>query len=146
MAVIFGVQVIGIITLSTQCDQVDKIMEQKMNQTFTNHNVNEDSQLAWKMLQNELRCCGINGPTDWENQYPGEPLPKSCCHEFPADVTEFNIDCAEKEGCLPKLRDWLKGKAVLFLCFGFFISLIPLFFLCCACRLCKPFKRRYQTV
>lgn len=59
-----------------------------------------------------MKCCGINGPSDYIPILNGTDLPKSCCLKLIEGKNCTKAD-ASKNGCKPALLDYLNDKSTL---------------------------------
>ena len=72
--------------------------------------------LAWKLVQTELTCCGVNGPSDWhsKNAFKRPFLPDSCCAAVQLDslcrIDNQTFGPYEK-GCLEAFTLFLHANA-----------------------------------
>lgn len=87
----------------------------------------------WTELQKDLRCCGVNGPTDWEKIANLTKLPTSCCSTANVECT---IDEATTAGCKEKMvQVWLDNKnwigAIFGLVAAFEVGLLKHFYSYC---------------
>lgn len=101
--------------------QLETILETGFNNTMTNYEHNAD---AWKLVQNELHCCGTNGPSDWEKVFHNATLPSSCCEALPVGQTTCDMAHATPEGCMPKLLHFLESKSLILAGVGLGVALV----------------------
>ncbi|KAJ6649572.1 CD63 antigen [Pseudolycoriella hygida] len=90
--------------------QIEDILETGFNKTMAEYNNNKE---AWRLVQTELHCCGINGPADYIQVYPNGTLPNSCCVKFEQHSDTCTQENAIKKGCLPILLEFFKSRALI---------------------------------
>lgn len=92
------------------------------------YNYTSSVQTKWDFdsLQSADKCCGVNGPLDWNNatlvvRWNTENVPDSCCfvlvkgcgegkaNSLTLDSTELSV---HKKGCNKVLKDWLDDKII----------------------------------
>lgn len=98
----------------------------------------------WTELQKDLRCCGVNGPTDWEKIANLTKLPTSCCSTANVECT---IDEATTAGCKEKMvQVWLDNKnwigAIFGLVAAFEVGLLKHFYN--YCNVSPGILKKYQ--
>ncbi|EAT45481.1 AAEL003236-PA [Aedes aegypti] len=93
-----------------------------------------------------MKCCGVNGPEDWQPIFKNDTVPKSCCHELPIGVNRCTRKYADPEGCFPKLSAFLGSKSLLMAGIGVGLAAIQLVAVLLACCLYGSFRRQYETV
>lgn len=70
-----------------------------------------------------MKCCGINGPQDWEQVFQNNTIPLWCCQDH--DVNNTNIcHVYYQDGCLPKLLNELKSNSMVITISGITIAMI----------------------
>ncbi|XP_059616981.1 CD63 antigen [Phlebotomus argentipes] len=126
--------------------QLEDILEKGFNSTLHNYDKNVDSQHAWSLIQSELKCCGIQGPSDWQQVFHNTTLPTSCCIEMPVNVNQCTKEFAMKDGCMPELLALLQKNALILAGVGIGIAVVQLLAVCFACCLSRAFKRNYEAV
>lgn len=63
------------------------------------------------MLQ--LDCCGIQGPSDWEDIFSNKTIPSSCCEMINLNEADVcTVIHARPNGCLKKLLGILDSKTL----------------------------------
>ncbi|XP_039292109.1 CD63 antigen [Nilaparvata lugens] len=87
-----------------------------MNETMHDYKTDANARITIDRLQNELQCCGIIRPADWEGVLsPVEmdtiQVPESCCSRF---LSDKRCIATHNRGCLPKLH-FLIGESTLLL-------------------------------
>ncbi|GAB0099728.1 Tetraspanin [Sergentomyia squamirostris] len=138
----FGIGIAGYV----KHGQLEEILEKGFNSTLHNYDKNRDSQHAWSLIQSELKCCGIQGPSDWEQVFHNSTLPNSCCEEIPFNISECTKEHALNSGCMPKLLELLRKNALILAGVGIGIAIVQLLAVCFACCLSRAFKQNYQAV
>lgn len=61
-------------------------------------------------IQQDFKCCGLNGPHDWVNWISKGTVPLSCCD---SGLEICNQDNQYKDGCLNKVRNSIFNDMVL---------------------------------
>lgn len=81
-----------------------------------------------KNLVLQFRCCGVNGPSDWERAgyVPTSNLPRSCCFELPSDKQNCDINevSADFTGCKQKLSEAIERNAAFLGLIGLIVALV----------------------
>eukprot|EP00057_Strongylocentrotus_purpuratus_P007423 XP_011661897.1 PREDICTED: tetraspanin-4 [Strongylocentrotus purpuratus] len=109
---------------------------------LSQYNKSQSLTKAWDVLQSELKCCGVNGSSDWTTTpnvtLNGARFPDSCCD--PA----FEKGCAATgtawmDGCQPKLTMKLEDNIYIVGAIGIAFGLIQIlglvFSMCLFCSL-----------
>lgn len=97
-------------------------------------------------LSVRTHSCGINGPNDWKRIYINTTVPSTCCHLLPENVKQCTSVYASKEGCYPKLLNFLDTKSLLLGFVGIGIAIVQLIGVIFACALSRAFRENYETV
>lgn len=137
-----GVGIAGYVKHSELKDTVDD----QFNQTLHRYNSSADTRRAWKMIQTELKCCGVNTSEDWRLVFGAynNTLPESCCEK---NVDKCTYDKVENSsGCKGKLMNFLDDNALLLGGVGLSIAGIQLLAVCLGCCLSRGFKENYEAV
>ncbi|XP_014277335.1 CD63 antigen [Halyomorpha halys] len=74
---------------------IDVEIVHNLNKTLFSYTKNKESQIVFDNLQQELHCCGMSGPRDWQIIYNNSSVLKSCCafEEYDSCRSTFNIGC-----------------------------------------------------
>lgn len=123
--------------------ELQETLDDHFNNTLKSFNDSNDARLAWKKIQTELKCCGINGPDDWRSIYRNETVPSSCCTEPKEKCTR---SLARQDGCKSKLYALLDDSALLLGFAGLSIAGLQLLGVCLGCCLSRGFKENYEAV
>ncbi|XP_059488443.1 CD63 antigen-like isoform X2 [Neocloeon triangulifer] len=100
---------------------------------------------TWDVIQTDLKCCGINGPEDWQHIFNNDTLPNACCEAVPADGS-CNVrdeeSSAFKTGCLEVIVSKLDPVFMSVLIVGI-LELLGIIIACC---LSSSITAQYRTV
>jgi len=99
-----------------------------------------DSDVKWYALQNKMKCCGVDGPSDWKsNSDPtytdGSLVPGSCCGSIASTCSTSDTDLYT-QGCYTALSKFYIIIGVVGLGFGV-VEIIGIVFACCLSRAVK---------
>ncbi|KAJ8913860.1 hypothetical protein NQ315_003769 [Exocentrus adspersus] len=128
-------------------NEVEEMLENKLNSTMFSYFKNSDVRNTWDIAQHEFECCGMLGPKDWRKVTKNDSLPHTCCPDTQDDgscTTEFtNVytsSCFEKlKAVFVNYRSIIGGITV-----GIIVSqLIGMIFACC---LAYSIRKGYETV
>jgi len=123
--------------------ELRETLDDQFNSTLMSFTNSSDSKLAWKKIQTELKCCGVNGPEDWKPLYRNDTVPASCCEPGRETCTRLS---ARPEGCKEKLYGLLDESALLLGFVGLGIAGVQLLGVCLGCCLSRGFKENYEAV
>ncbi|GLV32500.1 Tetraspanin 39D [Carabus blaptoides fortunei] len=127
--------------------EVADMLENNFNASLAEYKTNPELRTSWNTVQNDFKCCGIKGPSDWKAVYNSDELPYTCCENNSKDdkctTSSKNVF---KNGCLPSLKEVLQSKAYVIGGVAIGVALIQLIGVVCACCLARSIKKEYETV
>ncbi|CAH2086820.1 unnamed protein product [Euphydryas editha] len=104
LLVIIIVQVVLAVLMFTYGENIKEALVKSVNTLFDKRAVDGPSETIFNNLQEQLDCCGKNGPIDH-----GAILPKSCCPKLGAVGKFLGDTCtvadANKIGCGPRVAE-----------------------------------------
>ncbi|KAJ9584116.1 hypothetical protein L9F63_021525, partial [Diploptera punctata] len=143
LLVIFGMELGGGITAYLLRDDVADVLQSSFNTTMQQYKTNKEVAKTWDIMQHDLRCCGINGPDDWEEIFKDNVLPETCC----ANTNPcYNNEEAHKNGCLQLLQNEVENYALIIGGVAIGVACIQLVGMIFACCLGKSIRKEYETV
>jgi len=102
--------------------------------------------LDW--FQEQVKCCGSNGPADWSTSYwnsttTGLVGPKSCCKAAVASNADCNKELANlyPTGCVAAGKDFVKSHLWQVGGVGVGIAIIQVLVMAAACSLCRSIAK-----
>lgn len=113
--------------------KVEDILRKGMKDSLNNDA--EGVQNAWKALQKDNKCCGVDGPDDWKNATPS--MLDSCKS---ADGTIY------QDGCFDKLESLIKGNIGIVAGVAVGLGVVELLGIVFACCLARAIQREHQYV
>ncbi|XP_032669110.1 tetraspanin-33-like [Odontomachus brunneus] len=116
------------------------LLAEKINVTMHQYGQNKEVSDALDFLQSRLRCCGYNGPEDWNSIELNETI-TSCCDNIFYSIEE---NCSQKfnEGCINRLSDIIHRSALYIGTGAVAIALIQLTGIMFACMLGRAIRRQ----
>ncbi|XP_023011653.2 CD63 antigen [Leptinotarsa decemlineata] len=78
----------------------EQTIHQSVETTFNNMYKNQESNETMQVAQRFLRCCGVNGPSDYSSI--SKPIPNSCCPNIHVECNTLNNN-AYDVGCAQEL-------------------------------------------
>ncbi|KAK7586177.1 hypothetical protein V9T40_004053 [Parthenolecanium corni] len=114
LATIFTMEVVVSVIAYVMGDQIKYAISRTFNQTIQDYKYDPVAANAIDSLQNELYCCGIEGPDDWAAVIDSHSateivLPASCC----AMYEKGNCIAIKLMGCLPQLQYLIDQSSLL---------------------------------
>uniref|UniRef100_A0A0A9XGK5 Tetraspanin n=1 Tax=Lygus hesperus TaxID=30085 RepID=A0A0A9XGK5_LYGHE len=125
-------------------DDLNRMLETRMNSSLKEYKYNTYYQKTWNAVQFDFGCCGVKSYNDWSNIITNGTLPQTCCPDVPTDEPCVP-DHANKNGCLPAVENKLEENVFRIIAFGLavaFVQFIGVIFACCMSRSI----RKYETV
>ncbi|KAF6207172.1 hypothetical protein GE061_018411 [Apolygus lucorum] len=117
-------------------DDLNLMLETRMNSSLKDYKYNTYYQKTWNAVQFDFGCCGVKSYTDWSNIITNGTLPQTCCPDIPTDEPCVS-DHANKNGCLPAVENKLEENVFRIIAFGLavaFVQFIGVIFACCMSR------------
>ncbi|XP_055308385.1 23 kDa integral membrane protein-like [Sitodiplosis mosellana] len=133
MIILVGLEVGLICAAYSKRDQLKGIVDERLNYTLHHADKDQSYFASWNMLQTKLKCCGINGPNDWNHVLPNDNLPGSCCQRAADDKT-CRITEAIQTGCKSAFMGFLNSHTFTLVCYAIgavLIQLLAIIFPCC---------------
>ncbi|XP_045474137.1 CD63 antigen-like [Harmonia axyridis] len=137
LIVIFVLEIAAGIIGYIHRNEVEVMLEDKLNSTISDYYINEDIKRTWDVAQHEGECCGINGPTDWQSVTKNDSLPHTCCPNTADDGSCTMKTEHYNASCFDKLKELFLKNATIIESVGLGISLLQVFgivFACCLRR------------
>ncbi|XP_044754941.1 CD63 antigen-like [Coccinella septempunctata] len=128
-------------------NEVDVMLEDKLNSTISYYYKNEEIRHTWDIAQHEGECCGINGPTDWQSVTKNDSLPHTCCPNTADDGScTMRTETHYTASCYDKLKILFSKNATIIESVALGISLLQIFGIVFACSLRRAIRHEYETV
>lgn len=133
--IIFVVMLVGGILQFVFREKVLTTLDRELYAAIPYYGVRHDFTKSWDDTQTYLKCCGVKGYKDWNDN-----VPESCCREvYPGK----RMDCKGSpnpttmyvEGCLSKVIDFLREDAVYVGTVAVIIAMIMMLALILSCGL-----------
>lgn len=111
MMVVFLIMMVTLtFQMSDQQSGLKELDKGTVNATITMYdftNPNDIKTKGWDRLQKQLKCCGVNSPSDW-SEYSLHKIPPTCCKE-PTEsslpVFQYCVESDFKVGCYKTIID-----------------------------------------
>lgn len=109
-------------------------LKDALKKSMTNYSAVESDKMAWDNIQTNLKCCGIEGPSDWQ----GQPIPISCCNTVGETNEAPSTYCQRTQsgsmylittGCYSKLREKSNSNVKVLIGVGIGIAFIEVRFI-----------------
>ncbi|XP_011170174.1 CD63 antigen-like [Solenopsis invicta] len=128
--------------------EVANMLENRLNGTLRQYELNPDIRRSWDIMQHDLQCCGMNSPADWPHiGFRDNTVPDSCCKEIPTQSRcDLNSIHVYSDGCMMKLQSAIENNAMILGGVGIGVALIQLIGVVFACCLARSIRREYETV
>ncbi|EFN80737.1 CD63 antigen [Harpegnathos saltator] len=126
-------------------DSIQDLLEEKINVTMHEYGNNKEATAAIDFLQSRLRCCGYNGPQDWDdNSLNNTRIMNSCCDfisVYPAEDI-CPVEDRYQAGCISRLSIIIQRSALYIGTGAVAIALIQLTGIMFACMLGRAIRRQ----
>ncbi|XP_012057731.1 PREDICTED: CD63 antigen-like [Atta cephalotes] len=148
LLLIFALELGAGITGYMMRGEVANMLENRLNDTLRQYELNPDIRRSWDIMQHDLQCCGMNNPADWLHVgFRDNTVPDSCCKEIPAQSRcDLNSIHVNSDGCMMKLQSAIENNAMILGGVGIGVALIQLIGVVFACCLARSIRREYETV
>lgn len=115
------------------------------------HNYNKSSHrdhvMSIDVIQEKLKCCGVNSSKDWLVISPKKQIPRSCClSHVESSCRTGNSTDIYPTGCSLRLKDILNENIALLGSIITGIAFFPLFGAILSCCLANSKRSRYEIL
>lgn len=137
--IILAAEVGSVVVAFFNHNELPDLLEGQFKKTLENFEKSKEVQDAWFIVQSEFECCGIKNSSDWREVFNNDTIPAACCH-----IREnCTMDNAYKEGCMPKMLNFIKKEALIFGIVGFTIFAVQIIGVIVACDLSIKFSKNH---
>lgn len=139
VGLIFALEIAAGVLAYTNKGKFTEELKTNLNVVFKNYGKPDQTdaekamQKALDWFQEEVQCCGVNGPDDWTSSFL-KKIPSSCCPGTPTVCTK---PFAYQMGCWKKGDDWVSSNIVNGAGVAIGIAVVQLFVMIAACCLCR---------
>ncbi|KAF5271939.1 hypothetical protein FQA39_LY07956 [Lamprigera yunnana] len=147
LVIIFCLEMAAGIAGYIRRNDIEDMLDNHLNTTMHQYYNKTDDRRSWDVMQHELTCCGMKGPSDWIGISPNDSLPHTCCPNVPPEgsCTMQTPDKYEKS-CLTELKQVLVKYGTVIGGVGVGIALVQLIGVVFACCLARSIRKEYETV
>ncbi|KAK9708989.1 Tetraspanin family [Popillia japonica] len=145
---IFGMEAVVGIAGYIRRNEVKSMLESRFNESMHAYYQNQtEVQQSWNILQHELKCCGMNGPSDWTDITHKDTLPHTCCPDTTNNgsckITTIN---KYQDSCLEKLKVIIEKYGSVIGGVGIGVAAVQIIGVVFACCLARSIRKEYETV
>ncbi|XP_056636239.1 CD151 antigen [Diorhabda sublineata] len=122
--------------------KIDNTIRIGMESSLRDYGNNKAVTDAWDQTQIQLKCCGVYGYQDWQNN-----IPRSCCKmtangiAVPCNSVEGNNEFTiNQDGCLGVTKNFVKAHAVVIGTAGIAVSCLMILGMVFSCYLFKSLE------
>ncbi|CAH1378719.1 unnamed protein product [Tenebrio molitor] len=145
LLIIFIIELAVGIVAAVYKNDVGDAFKGALKKSLANYSNNEAEKIAWDDTQTKLRCCGVEGPDDWQ----GQNLPWSCCHsydDFGDALSSYCVNVAKGKyqyhtGCYDELKMKINDNAKILIGVGIGIAFVEVVGIVLACWLAHTIKK-----
>lgn len=131
-------------------NKLSAIAHDSVNDMIKNYEKQAEFKKTVDKLQQDLKCCGMNGTSDWEGIIGTEnSVPDSCCKNFTAGCgngTMTDSDKVYQQGCNAAVEEFLKNHMLWVIVAAVVIAILQLLGIVFACCLMKGIRSGYEVM
>ncbi|KAM9855719.1 CD63 antigen [Aulostomus maculatus] len=132
-------------------NKVSAVVQDSLTEMITKYNSSSaEFRDGVDKLQKDLKCCGVNGSSDWRNYSPdGDSVPDSCCVNVSqgcgvgtmADATKVH-----QEGCREIVEEFLKKNILWVIVAALVLAFLQIMGIVFACLLMRGIRSGYEVM
>lgn len=129
--------------------KVESVADKALKKAKANYDSQAGSKDFFDWVQKHLKCCGINGSSDWSARKAGNgtSIPQSCCKADKSDtMCAKNSSNVYSEGCKQKFEDFVKNKLVVIGAVALAIAFIQILGVIFAALMAREIRGQYEVV
>jgi len=138
LAIVFIIEIGVAITVYVARSGIEDSLEKEMQKSIKKYGNETAVTKAWDEMQESLKCCGYDGPNDWNDD-----VPKSCCDSMISSCTALN---SYQDGCVEKVFDFMKENILLIGGIGIGLAFVQIVGIVIACCLAQAIRKEYESV
>ncbi|KAM9828573.1 CD63 antigen [Syngnathus typhle] len=151
LSLVILVQIAAAITGYVYRNKVSDVVQDSLADMIKSYsNSSAEFKASVDGLQADLKCCGINGSSDWRNFQPGGmSVPDSCCVNKSANCgigTMMDPAKVHQEGCRDALEKLLKKNILWVIIAALVLALIEVMGVVFACVLMRGIRSGYEVM
>lgn len=138
---IVAVEIAIVVTAFTKKGEVEHFLDKRMQETLNTAKTNKGFFATWDLVQREMKCCGVNGSSDW-TQILGHIHP-ACCDKKIDDPN----GCAEsryKKGCKDAFKEFVSNNLLQVIGVAVGVGVFQLLGIVFSCCLYSAYRRSYH--
>ncbi|KAL1020713.1 hypothetical protein UPYG_G00003690 [Umbra pygmaea] len=131
--------------------QLKVIVNDSLNEMVVKYNGTAEIKKILDDLQTELKCCGVNGSSDWKGHYGGgqNDVPDSCCISVQPSCgvgAMNNSKIVNQVGCETSVEDLLRKNIMWVIVAALVIAFLQIMGIVFACWLMKGIRSGYEVM
>ncbi|ROL47010.1 CD63 antigen [Anabarilius grahami] len=130
--------------------KVSDLLNERFKVMIAGYNKTEEDRAALDSLQQELKCCGGNSSSDWENFSPThKSVPDSCCKNVTKGCGTGAMGDAKviyTDGCQPALEKYINQRILWVAVGALVIAFVQITGIVLACILMRAIRSGYEVM
>ncbi|XP_065051867.1 23 kDa integral membrane protein-like [Rhopilema esculentum] len=120
--------------------KVVTVADKALSKGIEKYHSEKGAEQFFDWIQEEFKCCGNNGPKDWNST-----IPSSCCKSGGANSTCTEADAYQK-GCKQGFEDFVKGKLVVIGAVALAFAFVQILGIIFAFLMMREIRGQYEVV
>jgi len=158
LSIIFILQLtVGIFGVVAR-NQIETELPQLLNSTMNYYTTNVADQRTWDFVQTSFNCCGLTGPSDWQNRGFNNTwtVPDSCCITAKRNTScGYNVlsypqtswnTYINTNGCYTSMSSGLSQSVIIIGVVALVLCFVQLMGITCASCLAHEIHNQYQPM
>ncbi|XP_025829987.1 CD63 antigen [Agrilus planipennis] len=135
-------------------NQTADFLTNRLTDSLSKYNATVYNEITnlWDDMQGAFKCCGVNGPSDWQSNKSstGGRIPMSCCGKVIGELGNATCDIESatiyNEGCASAFGSYIRDHALTLGGIGLGIGFMQFIGILFSCHLARQIKNNYGTM